>query len=73
MRTRQVPRRLRKQIEELGRRLLYIVGLEDIKVDKQPPGDDCPGLLVAELEEMPRAAAGCWSGGPNTAGCWTPE
>ena len=23
--------------------------------------------------DAPRAAAGCWSGGPNTAGCWTPE
>ena len=56
LRTRRVPKRLRKQIEELGRRLLYIVGPEDIKVDKQPPGDDCPGLLVAELEDT---AEGC--------------
>ena len=54
--TRRVPKRLRKQIEELGRRLLYIAGPEDIKVDKQPPGDDCPGLLVAELEDT---AEGC--------------
>ena len=54
--TRRVPKRLRKQIEELGRRLLYIAGPEDIKVDKQPPGDDSPGLLVAELEDT---AEGC--------------
>ncbi len=55
-REQESPKRLRKQIEELGRRLLYIAGPEDIKVDKQPPGDDCPGLLVAELEDT---AEGC--------------
>ena len=46
----------RKRIHELGRKLLYLNGPEHIKVDKQPLGDDDPGLLVAELEDT---AAGC--------------
>ena len=45
-----------KRIHELGRKLLYLNGPEHIKVDKQPLGDDDPGLLVAELEDT---AAGC--------------
>ncbi len=48
--------RERKRVHELGRKLLYLNGPEHIKVDKQPLGDDDPGLLVAELEDT---AAGC--------------
>ncbi len=48
--------RQRKQVRELGRRLLYIAGPEEVKVSRMPLWDDDPGLLVSELEE---SAAGC--------------
>jgi len=46
----------RTQIRELGRRLLYVAGPEEVKVDKQPLWADDPGLLVSQLEE---SAEGC--------------
>jgi len=46
----------RTQIRELGRRLLYVAGPEDVKVDKQPPWSDDPTQLVQQLEE---SAEGC--------------
>ena len=69
--TRRVPKRLRKQIEELGRRLLYIAGPEDIKVDKQPPGDDCPGAAGRRTRRHRRGlplAAGAVGRIPQPAG-----
>ncbi len=46
----------RKHIRELGRRLLYVVGSEEVHIDKQPPWTDDPWLLVRELED---SAEGC--------------
>jgi len=46
----------RTQIRELGRRLLYIAGPEEVKVSRMPHWADDPGLLVSELEE---SAEGC--------------
>jgi len=43
--------RRRKQVRELGRRLLYIVGPEEVKVSRQTLWVDDPGVLVSELEE----------------------
>lgn len=40
----------RKQVRELGRKLLYIAAAEDIKVDRVPPRGDDPAQLVDELE-----------------------
>jgi hypothetical protein len=56
MRTQKLSARRRKQVRELGRRLLYVAGPEEVKVDKQPLWADDPGLLVSELEE---SAEGC--------------
>jgi hypothetical protein len=56
LRTRKLSARRRKQVHELGRRLLYVAGPEEVKVDKQPLWTDDPGLLVGELEE---SAEGC--------------
>jgi len=56
MRTQKLSTRRRKQVRELGRRLLYVAGPEEVKVDKQPLWADDPGLLVSELEE---SAEGC--------------
>jgi hypothetical protein len=56
LRTRKLSARRRKQVHELGRRLLYVAGPEEVKVDKQALGDDAPGLPVGELEE---SAEGC--------------
>ncbi len=46
----------RQQLRELQRRLLYVVGPEEVHIDKQPPWTDDPWLLVRELEE---SAEGC--------------
>ena len=56
LRTRKLSARRRKQVHDLGRRLLYVAGPEDVKVDKQPLWADDPRLLVAELEA---SAEGC--------------
>ena len=55
-RERKIDPRVRRRISELGRKLLYLNGPEEIKVDKQPLGSDDPALLVAELEDT---ADGC--------------
>ena len=49
------PRRL-EEVQELGRRLLYIAALDEIKVPRKPLWSDDPRLLVAKLEET---ADGC--------------
>ena len=41
----------RRQVRELGRRLLYVAGPEEVKVNKQPLWADDPEMLVGELEE----------------------
>jgi hypothetical protein len=46
----------RQHLRELERRLLYVVGPEEVHIDKQPPWTDDPWLLVRELEEH---AEGC--------------
>src|SRR5271157_4046511 len=56
MRLLKLNARRRTQVRELGRRLLYVAGPEEVKVDKQPLWADDPGLLVSELEE---SAEGC--------------
>jgi hypothetical protein len=55
-RLRRLNARRRKQLRELGRRLLYIAGPEEIEVDKMAPWADDPALLVTDLEET---TAGC--------------
>jgi len=47
-----------KQVRELGRRLLYIAGPEEIEVDKMTPWADDPESLVGDLEES--AAGSRW-------------
>ncbi len=49
------PRRF-EEVQELGRRLLYIAALDEIKVPRKPLWSDDPRLLVAKLEET---ADGC--------------
>ncbi|HMF38180.1 MAG TPA: hypothetical protein VKF17_16160 [Isosphaeraceae bacterium] len=49
------PRRL-EEIQELGRRLLYITAPEEVKVERQPLWDNDPRLLVSQLEAT---AEGC--------------
>ncbi len=44
------------QVRELGRRLLYIAGPEEVKVSRMSLWADDPGLLVNQLEE---SAEGC--------------
>jgi hypothetical protein len=39
------------QIRELGRKLLYIAGPEEVKVIRMPHWAEDPGLLVSQLEE----------------------
>src|SRR5208337_2817534 len=56
MRTQKRSARRCKLVRELGRRLLYIAGPEEVKVGKQALWDDDPELLVGELEE---SAEGC--------------
>ncbi|HMF35875.1 MAG TPA: hypothetical protein VKF17_04520, partial [Isosphaeraceae bacterium] len=51
MRTQKRSARRCKLVRELGRRLLYIAGPEEVKVGKQALWDDDPELLVGELEE----------------------
>src|SRR5271157_846453 len=46
----------RTQVRELGRRLLYIAGPEEVKVSRMSHWADDPGLLVSQLEE---SAEGC--------------
>src|SRR5271166_6267100 len=46
----------RAQIRELGRRLLYIIAPEEVKVLRTSPWADDPGLFVSQLEE---SAEGC--------------
>ena len=45
-----------KQVRELGRRLIYIVGPEEEHANKHAPWSDNPGLFVSKLEET---ADGC--------------
>jgi len=54
--TQMLGARRRTQVRELGRRLLYIAGPEEVKVSRMPLWADDPGLLVSELEE---SAEGC--------------
>lgn len=54
--TQMLDAQRRNQIRELGRRLLYVAGPEEVKVDKQPLWAYDPGLLVSQLEE---SAQGC--------------
>jgi len=54
--TQMLGARRRTQVRELGRRLLYIAGPEEVKVSRMPLWADDPGLLVSELEE---SADGC--------------
>ncbi len=54
-RGRKISPQERQRLHELGSKLLYIRGPEPLKAD-QKPGEDDPGLLVAELEDT---AAGC--------------
>ena len=56
MRVLKLNPRRRKQVRELGRRLLYIAGPEELKIDYQPLWADDPGMLVSQLEE---SAEGC--------------
>jgi hypothetical protein len=44
------------QVRELGRRLLYITGPEEVKVSRMPQWADDPGRLVSQLEA---SADGC--------------
>ncbi len=55
-RVQEVNPRLLEEIQELGRRLLYIAAAEEVKVDRQPLWSDDPRLLVAKLEA---SAEGC--------------
>ena len=55
-RTQQVnPQRL-EEVHELGRRLLYIAGPEEVKVNRMPLWADDPAVLVSKLEA---SAEGC--------------
>ena len=54
-RGRKIAPQERQRLHELGSKLLYIRGPEPLKAD-QKPGEDDPGLMVAELEDT---AAGC--------------
>jgi len=56
MRTQKVSARRRKQVRELGRRLLYVAGPEEVKVDKQLLWADNPEQIVNQLEA---SAEGC--------------
>src|SRR5271165_5688997 len=55
-RVQEVNPRLLEEIQELGRRLLYIAAAEEVKFPRQPPWSDDPRLLVAKLEA---SAEGC--------------
>ena len=55
-RAQEVDPRLLEDIQELGRRLLYIAAAEEVKVPRQPLWADDPRLLVAKLEA---SAEGC--------------
>ena len=55
-RAQEVNPRLLEDIQELGRRLLYIAAAEEVKVPRQPLWADDPRLLVAKLEA---SAEGC--------------
>ena len=55
-RAQEVNPRLLEDIQELGRRLLYIAAAEEVKVPRQPLWADDPRLLVARLEA---SAEGC--------------
>ena len=55
-RTQKVSRRRLEEVRELGRRLLYIAGPEEVKVARMPLWADDPGLLVSKLEAT---AEGC--------------
>ena len=56
VRAQEVNPRLLEDIQELGRRLLYIAAAEEVKVPRQPLWSDDPRLLVAKLEA---SAEGC--------------
>ena len=55
-RVQEVNPRLLEEIQELGRRLLYIAAAEEVKFPRQPLWSDDPRLLVAKLEA---SAEGC--------------
>ena len=55
-RAQEVNPRLLEEIQELGRRLLYISAAEEVKFPRQPLWADDPRLLVAKLEA---SAEGC--------------
>ena len=55
-RVQAVNPRLLEEIQELGRRLLYIAAAEEVKFPRQPLWSDDPRLLVAKLEA---SAEGC--------------
>ena len=55
-RTQQVSLRRLEEVRELGRRLLYIAGPEEVKVERQPLWDNDPRRLVSQLEAT---AEGC--------------
>src|SRR5208337_5019327 len=55
-RVQEVNPRLLEEIQELGRRLLYISAAEEVKFPRQPLWSDDPRLLVAKLEA---SAEGC--------------
>src|SRR5271157_2755020 len=55
-RVQEVNPRLLEEIQELGRRLLYISAAEEVKFPRQPPWSDDPRLLVVKLEA---SAEGC--------------
>jgi hypothetical protein len=55
-RTQELNPRWLEAIQEHGRRLLYIAGPEEVKVERQPLWDNDPRLLVSKLEAT---AEGC--------------
>ena len=61
----------RKKVRELGRKLIYIAAAEDVKVERTPPAMTIPRSSSRTWKPVPKAAAGCWSGGRYTAPCST--
>jgi len=55
-RAQEVNPQLLEEIQEVGRRLLYIAAAEEVKFPRQPLWSDDPRLLVAKLEA---SAEGC--------------
>jgi hypothetical protein len=64
MRTQKLSARRLEEVLELGRRLLYVAGPEEVKVERQPLWADNPRLLVSKLEattEGCRWLLECWT------------